>query len=152
LALMEVGDFAGADANIDLLEEEASATGQARHMWHATLLRAARALHEGRFRDADSLAAGAGEIAASDEAARGALFMHRFARLRAEERGPELIALEPQMLAGISRWNDSEAYAHLMSATIRAVAGDLQAARSHLAGIPRRSVPERIRITRGVIA
>ena len=152
LALVELGDFAGADANIDMLEDEATVTRQARHMWPVTLLRAMRALHEGRFADDDALAAAALEIGGADAGLKNALFMHRFARLRAEERGPELLAIEPLMLAGVARWNDAEAYAHLMSATIRAHAGDIETSREHLARIPRSSIPTRVRIARGVLA
>jgi hypothetical protein len=78
--------------------------------------------------------------------------MHRYARLRAEERGPELLALEPHLLAAVARWNDAESYAQLMTATIRARAGDLETARARLARVVRGSTPTRIRIARGVLA
>src|SRR5262249_53572130 len=109
LGLMELGDFAAADANVDALEAEAGATRQPRYMWHAPLLRSARALHEGRFADAEALAAEAREIGEADPVARGVLFFHRFARLRAMERRSELLLLEPQLLAVVARWNAAEA-------------------------------------------
>jgi tetratricopeptide (TPR) repeat protein len=152
LALMEVGDFAGADAHIDALEQEGIATAQARHMWPATILRAMRALHEGRLADDTALTTAASEIGRADPRLPGTLFTHRFARLRVEENAPELLALEPQILATVARWNDAESYAHLMSASIRAFAGDLDTARKHLGRVARGSVPTRVRIARAFLA
>jgi hypothetical protein len=151
-ALMEIGDFAAADANVDALELEACATNQPRHLWPVTLLRAMRALHAGRFDDAEALAEEARELGGANPAARSALVWHRFARLRAQERGPELLALEPQILAFVARWNDAEAYTNLMIAVVRAFAGDLETARVHLARIGLDATPARVRIAAGILA
>lgn len=151
-ALMEIGDIAGADANITTLESEARATGQPRHIWPVPLLRGMRALQEGRFEDADAIAEEMRELGASIPAARASMLMHRFARLRAQERVPELLEIEPQILAITARWNDAEMYESLVISGIRSIAGDLETARRHLARIPLDSTPGRVRIALGMLA
>jgi tetratricopeptide (TPR) repeat protein len=152
--LMEIGDIAAADANIDAFDAEVRATGQTRHLWPVLLLRSMRAMQEGRFADSDALVEEAEESAArsSDPTARAALFTHRFARIRQKELTAEALALEPDLLSLVSRWNDPEGYSNLMIATLKAVAGDFEVARTHLARISLDSIPARIRISFGAIA
>jgi tetratricopeptide (TPR) repeat protein len=153
-ALLETGDVAGADAQIDMFEVDARSTGQPRHLWPAPLLRSMRATQEGRFADADSLAEEARDLAgqARDPLARYCLLMHRFARLRAQACGPELIALEPEILAVVGRWNDAAAYSDFMIALVRAAAADVDVARRHLLRVPRQSTPCRIRASVAALA
>ena len=152
--LMEIGDVAAADANIEAFDAEVRATGQARHLWPVLLLRSMRALQEGRFADSDALVEEAEESAArsSDPAARAALFTHRFARIRQKELAAEAIALEPDLISMVGGWNDPEGYTNVMISTVRAVAGDTESARAHLARISLDSIPARIRISFGAIA
>ncbi|HXJ20760.1 MAG TPA: AAA family ATPase [Polyangia bacterium] len=153
-SLMETGDVSAADGHIDAFETDARATGQPRHRWPTPLLRSMRALQEGRFDAAEALAEEAGDLATQsrDPMARGALLAHRFARLRAQARGAELIAFEPEFLTVVSRWNDAAAYTDCMIAMIRAAAGDLETARRHLARVPPDSTPARIRAAVGGLA
>ncbi|HVW26919.1 MAG TPA: AAA family ATPase [Polyangiaceae bacterium] len=149
-SLMEAGDVTAADANIDTFEAEARATGQPRHQWPVLLLRSMRALQEGRFSDSAALVAEAEESAARsrDPTASYALFAHRFARMRQLEL-PSITALEPDLLKMVARWNDAESFGHLMTATVRAIAGDTEAARNHLARVRLESTVGRIRIALG---
>jgi hypothetical protein len=153
-ALVETGDVAAADAQIDAFETDARATGQPRHRWPAPLLRAMRALQEGRFDAAEALADEAADLVAQsrDPVARGALLAHRFARLRVLARGPELLAIEPEFLSVVGRWNDAAAYTDCMIALIRSNAGDLETARRHLARVPPDSTPARIRASMAGLA
>jgi tetratricopeptide (TPR) repeat protein len=150
-ALMEVGDIAGADANIDAFESEATATGQPRHMWPIPLLRSMRALEEGRWADCDALVEEAGELVArsTDPMARYALMFHRWALTMAREGS--VVAFEPDLLATVGRWNDPELQSHLMIAIVRAFDGDAKMAREHLARVPLDSTPGRIRISLGML-
>jgi hypothetical protein len=153
-ALMEIGDVTAADANLEAFDAEVRAIGQDQHLWAVSLLRSMRAMQEGRFADSDALVEEAEESAArsSDRAARGALFTHRFSRIRLKELGAEAIALEPELIAMTGRWNAPEVYTNVMIATVRAVAGDTETARAHLARIPIDSIPMRIRISFGAIS
>ncbi|MFL5304669.1 MAG: ATP-binding protein [Polyangia bacterium] len=153
-ALLETGDVAGADAHIEALDSDARATGQPRYMWHAPLFRSMRAVQDGRFADAEGLADEAGELAlqSRDPLARVCLLTHRFARLRAQGRAAELRAIEPEILAMVSRWNDAAAYTDLMIALIRATAGDVDVARRHLLRVPRDSTPARVRAAVAALA
>jgi tetratricopeptide (TPR) repeat protein len=150
-ALMEVGDIAGADANIDAFESEATATGQPRHMWPIPLLRSMRALEEGRWADCDALVEEAGELVArsTDPMARYALLFHRWA-LTMDREGSG-VAFEPDLLATVGRWNEPELQSHLMIANVRAFDGDAKTAREHLARVPLDSTPGRIRISFGML-
>ena len=150
-ALMEVGDIAGADANIDAFESEATATGQPRHMWPIPLLRSMRALEEGRWADCDALVEEAGELVArsTDPMARYALMFHRWALTMAREGS--VVAFEPDLLATVGRWNDPELQSRLMIAIVRAFDGDAKTAREHLARVPLDSTPGRIRISLGML-
>lgn len=152
--LLEVGDVAAADANLEAFDGDARATGQARYMWPAPLLRSMRAVQDGRFDDAEPLVEEARQLAADarDPLARVCLLMHRFACLRARGRAAELRALEPEILALVGRWNDAGAYSDLMIAHIRATAGDLDVARRHLSRVPRDSTPARVRASVGALA
>jgi tetratricopeptide (TPR) repeat protein len=150
-ALMEVGDIAGADANIDAYESEATATGQPKHMWPIPLLRSMRALEEGRWADCDALVEEAGELVArsADPMARYALLFHRWA-LAMDTEGSG-VAFEPDLLATVARWNYPELQSHLMIANVRAFDGDARTAREHLARVPLDSTPGRIRISFGML-
>ncbi|HVY40266.1 MAG TPA: hypothetical protein VHM31_20140, partial [Polyangia bacterium] len=152
--LLEVGDVAAADAHLEAFDADARATGQARYMWPAPLLRSMRALQDGRFDDTEPLIEEARQLAtdARDPMARVCLLMHRFACSRARGRAAELRALEPEILALVGRWNDAGAYADLMTAHIRATAGDLDVARRHLSRVPRDSTPARVRAAVGALA
>ncbi len=147
--LMERGDVTAADMQIDALESAARATRQPRYLWPVPLLRSMRALQEGRFGDSDALAEEAAEIVSqtADPAARITNTMHRLRRLRAMERGPELIALEPEILRIVGDWNDADTYRHLMRASIRADAGDLETARANLRQVSPDSIPWQLHIT-----
>lgn len=152
--LAEKGDFGAVDAYIDAYETAARATSQARHIWPVPLFRAMRATMEGRFRDADALAAEAEEIVVT---LRDATFtqvtgMNRYFRLRAEERGAEIAAREPEFLATCAGWNAGEDYARMFRAALRATAGDYTAAREDLARLSLDSTPGRIRISLGMVA
>jgi tetratricopeptide (TPR) repeat protein len=148
-ALIEAGDVAGADANIDAFESEARATGQRRQMWPIPLLRSMRAMQEGRWADCDALVEEASELieGSADAMAPYALLLHRWSLAMATERS--VVAFEPALLAMVSRWNDPETYSHVMMAMVRAFDGDALAAREHLARVSLDSTAGRIRITIG---
>jgi hypothetical protein len=151
---LEVGDTPGADATIDAYEAVARATGEPRHRWLVPLFRAMRAAQEGRFDDADVLIDEARELVAQmrEPFARQTMTLVRMGRLRQQERGPELLALEPEALAVVARWNSSADYTHLFIASFRAMAGDRETARAHLAQVSLDSTPGRIRIARAMLA
>jgi tetratricopeptide (TPR) repeat protein len=153
-SLMEVGDVAAADANIEAFDAEVRATGQAKHLWAVSLLRSMRAMQEGRFADSDALVEEAEESAARscDRTARAALFTHRYARIRLKELAAEAIAIEPELIAMAGQWNDPDSYTNVMIATVRAVAAETETARAHLARISLDSIPARIRISFGALA
>jgi tetratricopeptide (TPR) repeat protein len=148
-ALIEVGDVAGADANIDAFESEARATGQLRQVWPIPLLRSMRAMQEGRWADCDALVEEASELIerTSEPMAPYALLLHRWSLAMETERS--VVAFEPALLAMVSRWNDPETYSHVMIAMVRAYGGDANAAREHLARVSLDSTAGRIRITTG---
>jgi class 3 adenylate cyclase/tetratricopeptide (TPR) repeat protein len=62
LALLDVGDVAGADVELDTYSRLAEELRMPQHLWHVPLLRGMRASMDGRFADAERLA---------DEARRG---------------------------------------------------------------------------------
>jgi tetratricopeptide (TPR) repeat protein len=148
-AQIEAGDVAGADANIDVFESEARATGQLRQMWPIPLLRSMRAMQEGRWADCDACVEEASELIerSADPMAPYALLLHRWALAMETERS--VVAFEPALLAMVSRWNDPETYSHVMIAMVRAFDGDATMAREHLARVSLDSTAGRIRITLG---
>jgi tetratricopeptide (TPR) repeat protein len=148
-ALIETGDVAGADANIDAFESEARATGQLRQVWPIPLLRSMRAMQEGRWADCDVLVEEASELIerSAEPMAPYALLLHRWSLAMETERS--VVAFEPALLAMVSRWNDPETYSHVMIAMVRAYDGDANAAREHLARVSLDSTAGRIRITVG---
>jgi tetratricopeptide (TPR) repeat protein len=148
-ALIEAGDVAGADANIDAFESEARATAQLRQMWPIPLLRSMRAMQEGRWVDCDALVEEASELIerSAEPMAPYALMLHRWALAMEAERS--VVAFEPALLAMVSRWNDPETYSHVMIAVVRAFDGDANMAREHLARVSLDSTAGRIRITIG---
>jgi tetratricopeptide (TPR) repeat protein len=148
-ALIEAGDVAGADANIDAFESEARATEQLRQVWPIPLLRSMRAMQEGRWADCDALVEEASELIehSAEPMAPYALMLHRWALAMETERS--VVAFEPALLAMVSRWNDPETYSHVMIAMVRAFDGDASAAREHLARVSLDSTAGRIRITIG---
>ncbi len=148
-ALIEAGDVAGADVNIDAFESEARATGQRRQVWPIPLLRSMRAMQEGRWADCDALVEEASELVerSADPMAPYALMLHRWALAMETERS--VVAFEPALLAMVSRWNDPETYSHVMVAMVRAFDGDANTAREHLARVSLDSTAGRIRITIG---
>ena len=54
--LLELGDVAGADAELDAYARLAEELRQPQHLWHVPLLRAMRAMMDGRFDEAERLA------------------------------------------------------------------------------------------------
>ncbi|MET0593359.1 MAG: BREX system ATP-binding domain-containing protein, partial [Polyangiaceae bacterium] len=152
--LAEEGDFSAVDAYIDAYETAARATSQGRHIWPVPLFRAMRASMEGRFRDAETLVAEADEILATwrDPAFFQVQGMNRYFRLRAEERGPEIAAQEPEFLATCAGWNAGEDYVRMFRAALRATTGDRAAARDDLGRLSLESTPCRIRVSLGMVA
>jgi class 3 adenylate cyclase len=66
MALLEAGDAAGAEVELDTYSRLASDLRMPQHLWHVPLLRAMRAMMDGRFDDAERLAEDArrgGELA-----------------------------------------------------------------------------------------
>ena len=124
--LVELGELPAADARIDAYDRVAQRLRLPRHLWRTPLLHSMRALQEGRFAECDALIAEANALVAEAGAPQAAqcVLVHRWRRLRAENRVQEALALEPALghtLAVEDR--------HLMVALLRADAGDADGAR-----------------------
>jgi hypothetical protein len=127
---LELGDIDAVDAEIDACARIAEDRPHPVHAWYATLFRASRALVDGRFDDAERLAAAAHAAGAIEpvQNADQAFALQTFA-LRCEQgRLPELLeAVEAMVEAhpAVVAWRCAYAY-------VLAEAGDDAAARSAL--------------------
>ena len=97
---LELGDTASADRTIDEYDRLSSAVGLPMLRWRAPVLRAMRALMDGRFAESDALCAEASAIVeqVDDRAGRATLALHRAGRLCVEGRLDELAAHLPVAL------------------------------------------------------
>ncbi len=125
----EVGDMAAADADIDALDVVARSFAHPRHQWRVAMLRAMRALSDGRWAAADRHADEAIALGSDDPLQPIARFGHRLGRLRAQERADELVQFldaEGDLMLTIP---DGEAVIGVLRCAARARAGDLHEAR-----------------------
>lgn len=131
---LEAGDARAADAATAAYERLARAVGLPGHLWRAPLLRAMRAIMQGRFDDAEALAAEAGAIAARvDDANAGfALACQRMGLLMAAGRLDEAAAHLPVMLDHLDRGMHDPLYARTCRLGMLARIGRLQEARADL--------------------
>jgi hypothetical protein len=95
---MELGDFAAADARIDVFARRAEDSGAARYLWRVPLFRSMRALCHGRFADAElgcreALRLG---LAAQDPQLERCYTFHWEGVLRASERHHDMLAYDPE--------------------------------------------------------
>jgi hypothetical protein len=98
---MEAGDVTSADHHLAVHESLAQEFREPRYRWHSPLMRAMRALFEGRYADFDRIQeqAEAAMQGSNDLAFQGAFFWQRCLRLLDEDRFDELLALEPRVRA-----------------------------------------------------
>jgi hypothetical protein len=128
----DLGDVAGADAVLEQLDAIARSFAHPRHQWRVALLRAMRAVSDGRWAAADRHLDEAVALGGDDPMQPIALLGHRFARLRAQERADDALQLiddEREVLAAIP---DAEAMIATLEAAALARAGRLDAARDRL--------------------
>lgn len=105
-ALLELGDIAAFDGEIEAYAALASELRDPAHIWYSTMLRATRALFGGRLEEGDELSRDAldiGERGRSEEAAQY-FAMQRFTVLREQGRLEELDDLEPTLRGFAQRY------------------------------------------------
>lgn len=105
-ALLELGDIATFDNEIEAYAALASELRDPAHLWYSTMLRATRALFGGRLEEGDQLARDAldiGERGRSEEAAQY-FAMQRFTVLREQGRLEELDELEATLRGFAQRY------------------------------------------------
>lgn len=105
-ALLELGDVATFDHEIEAYLTLASELRDPAHLWYSTMLRATRSLFAGRLEEGDQLARDAldmGERGRSEEAAQY-FAMQRFTVLREQGRMEELEDLEPTLRGYAQRY------------------------------------------------
>jgi hypothetical protein len=121
----EVGDVDQADAVLEALDSVARSFAHPRHQWRVAMLRAMRAVQDGRWAAADRHADEAVALGGDDPLLLTAVFGHRYGRLRAQERTEESIRLledERELLLSIP---EGEAILATFQAAAFARAGDL---------------------------
>lgn len=145
-AMLELGDIAAFDSEIEAYATLASELREPAHLWFATMLRATRALLAGRLEEADQLARDAldiGERGRSEEAAQY-FAMQRFTVVRERGRLEELDELEPTLRGFAQRYPMLPFYRAAL-ALMHAERGSDEEARAELevlarddfAGVPR---------------
>jgi hypothetical protein len=133
---LERGELAMMDARIGVCERLGRELPQLRQQWQFPLFRAVRAAFEGRFADAEQLAAEAGAVAAKLGVRAGpSLVLHRYAVLRIAERYEEAKALERELLAAWTGLRVAEDFVTAIMGATRARSGDVAGAGAHFAQI-----------------
>ncbi len=96
---LAMGEPSACDARLTAFEALATELRASWHGWWAGMMRAVRATMQGRFAEAERLAAFARELgqAAGHEAAERVWVLNREAQLRAAERHDEMLAWDPEM-------------------------------------------------------
>jgi hypothetical protein len=129
---LERGELAMMDARIAVCERVGRELPQLRQQWLFPVFRGVRAAFEGRFADAERLAAEAGAVAARLGVRAGpSLLLHRYGVSRTAERHDQVLALEPELLAAWTGLRVAEDFVALIVAAAHARNGDLAAARAH---------------------
>lgn len=126
---IELGNFAEADVDIESLDVVARSFAHPRHQWRVAMLRAMRALSDGRWEAADRHVDEAVALGGDDPQQPAALLGHRFARLRAQQRSHESIQALNEMADVLSSIPDSESVMAAFYLPAHARAGDLASAR-----------------------
>jgi hypothetical protein len=136
---LEMGSLERSARALDAYEALAHEFRQPRHVWPGRLMRAMLATAAGRFDEAERLA---DEVPAttSDETLRVTLAWRRVGHALACEREAAMMAAEralPDLFELPSFGSYAEDIVNMSLASLRARAGDLQAARRHLSAVPR---------------
>jgi len=105
---LELGDRASADRTIEEYDDLSRAVDLPAFRWRAPVMRAMRAMMDGRYEAAEALCAEAGAIAArvDDANATATLSMHAFARAYFQDKLDEVEARLPAILGLIARGAD----------------------------------------------
>jgi hypothetical protein len=139
---LELGDAASADRTIAEYDRLSGAIGLPMLRWRAPMLRAMRALMEGRFDDSEALCAEAATIAAGvdDMGAKATLAMHTAGRLWAARRIEELAAHLPLAFEAVGRMADP-VFARCFRVGMLARIGRADAARADFDALVRHDPP-----------
>ena len=133
---LERGELAMMDARIAVCERLGRELPQLRQQWQFPLFRAVRAAFEGRFADAERLAAEAAAVAAQLGVRAGpSLVLHRYAVLRIAERYDEAIALEQELLTEWAGLRVAEDFVATITSATHARSGDTAGAETRFAQI-----------------
>ncbi|HEY3595356.1 MAG TPA: AAA family ATPase [Polyangiaceae bacterium] len=94
---MELADFGGADARIDVFDRIARESGAERYLWRVPLFRSMRAMIHGRFNEAEELVEEANRLGhkARDPQFERTYIFHYEGLLRAWERHADMMAYDP---------------------------------------------------------
>ncbi len=135
---LEGDDLTAADTYIDAYERRANEFAQSHYHWRTFSFRAARAMLDGRFEEAEAFADRAEELAtaSSDPNAALALGLQPIARLRTADDRDALLSYAPKAAAAFAQVPDAPVWQALCSAMIHARAGQHHAARAALDGLP----------------
>ncbi len=140
---LELGDVASADRTIAEYDQRSNALGLPMLRWRAPMLRAMRAVMDGRFDESEALCAEAAAIAARvDDVAQPTLAVHTAGRLWAARRIDELAAHLPTAFELIGRLADP-AYTRTFRVGMLARIGRANEARAELDAIVRHDPPLR---------
>jgi hypothetical protein len=131
---LEAGDVAGAAALARERDELAQHIGLPRYQWQAPLFRSLGMMLEGRFAECDRAVLEAQQLAAlaHDENARRCVAIHRTWLLLLADRGPELVAHEPEVQHCVASMPPPLSFGAIVSALVNACSGNAPAARDAL--------------------
>jgi tetratricopeptide (TPR) repeat protein len=132
------GDFEAARAQLDALEREATALGRARDLWAALMFRAGDAAREGRFDEAEAIAAEAAAHGPNvmDAMTLGSAHLSAYCRAALQGRFDKVAERRRAVAEVMAMAPNSELWLSAMRAIESAGRGDVDAARSHLESIP----------------
>jgi len=125
----DLGQAAEADEVIEDLDRIARSFAHPRHQWRVAMLRALRANSSGQWAAADRFLDESVALGSDDPAYPYALFGHRLARLRAQERADELVQLVDDESSPLRAGADYDALNAALRASAYARAGQLDRAR-----------------------
>jgi hypothetical protein len=121
---MELGDVTAADHHVGAYQAAVRGLQSPRYAWPGAMLRAMRALFDGRFTDAQACVDEAVTLgrAADDRRVSSSLVFHRIVEHRTAERHPELITASKRAGAMLTSMGDGELFGPLLlaSAHVRA--------------------------------
>jgi tetratricopeptide (TPR) repeat protein len=127
----DVGAASEADAVIDDLDHVARSFAHPRHQWRVAMMRAFRASSAGQWSTADRNLDEGIALGGDDPALTYALFGHRLARLRAQERAEELVQLVEES-SSLRALHGMESMHHTVLAFAYVRTGQLDRARAEM--------------------